>query len=79
MVSSLILATFATLTPVSMLCLLFLLSRRGGYALILAAIAGAGIEWFWTGRTIKKDAQRHTDASTVSGACSPTHPPMPWG
>ncbi|CAM9726731.1 unnamed protein product, partial [Laminaria digitata] len=37
---------------------------RGGLALILAAIAGAGIEWFWTGRAIKKDAQRLTDAST---------------
>lgn len=24
-------------------------------ALILGAIAGASIEWFWTGRTMKKD------------------------
>lgn len=44
----------------------FSLGRRGRFGLIAGALAGVGLEWFWTGRTIKKANKKHADQSTVS-------------
>lgn len=45
----------------------FFLRRRGRYALLVGALAGVGIEWFWTGRSIKKVDKEHANVSAVSG------------
>ena len=46
--------------------------RRGRYALILGALAGVGIEWFWTSRSLKKTKERHNELSNVGFDLEPS-------
>lgn len=40
-------------------------SRTGKLGLVLGAIAGASIEWFWTGRTMRKRKKQIEEAQSV--------------